>query len=176
MTTRRVWFMDVDGVMAPFGKGGAFTDWVRSAHEQYELWLSPTQAGLIQDILRRTGTELVWVTTWADDVAEYVERFLGWPAHRFAPLPHPDVAGADTGPSGRWWKLEAVEGLLEEMQPDRFVWSDDDHPEHRAAVTRTLSQIGASGLVQAPKPTVGLSRRWLREAEQHLAGLPSTAS
>lgn len=167
---RTVWFMDVDGVMSPFGKGGAFKDWVRSPHDQYELWLSPTQAELISGILERTGTELIWVTTWAHHAAEYVERFLGWPTHRFAALPAPDIKGGDHGPSGRWWKLDAVEAFLQELEPDRFVWSDDDHPQHHTTVTTALAAFNADGLIQAPKPTVGLSRRWLREAEEHLAG------
>ncbi len=169
--TARVWFMDVDGVLSPFGKGGAFRDWVRSPHDVYELWLSPTQAGLIRGVLERTGTELVWVTTWAHHAAEYVEGFLGWPAHRFAALPHPDSKGADVDPStGRWWKLDAVERFLDDLQPDRFVWSDDDLSRHRLQVLQALSRHDASGLLQAPKPHVGLSERWLREAEDHLTG------
>lgn len=171
----RVWFMDVDGVMSPFGRSGAFRDWVRSPHEVYELWLSPTQAGSIRSILERTGTELVWVTTWADNAATYVEGFLGWPTHRFAPLPHPGSRGADVDPAtGRWWKLDAVERFLVELQPERFVWSDDDLPKHRPEVLRALSRFEASGLLQSPKPTIGLSPRWLREAEDHLLdGQPS---
>ena len=173
----RVWFMDVDGVMSPFGKGGAFTDWVRSPHEIYKLCLSPTQAGLIQGILERTGTELVWVTTWAHHAATYVEDVLSWPAHRFAPLPHPGIKGADVDPaSGRWWKLDAVERFLGELQPDRFVWSDDDLSLHRPEVLRALSRGEASGLLQAPRPHVGLSERGLREAEDHLAGGQSSES
>jgi len=172
-----VWFMDVDGVLSPFGKGGAFRDWVRSPHEVYDLWLSPTQTDLIRGILDRTGTELVWVTTWAHEAAEYVEGFLGWPAHRFAPLPHPEAKGADVDPeTGRWWKLDAVERFLDELQPDRFVWSDDDLPRHGRAVLRALSRFDASRLLQAPKPHVGLSARWLREAEAHLTGGPSGGS
>ena len=167
---RAVWFMDVDGVISPFGKGGAFTDWIRSPHDEYDLWLSPIQVGLIGDILERTGTELIWVTTWADEVAEHVEEVLGWSQHRWVPLPTPDIKGGDRGPSGRWWKLDAVEDLLEELQPDRFVWSDDDHPQHHAAVARTVARFGEKALIQAPKPTVGLSRRWLRDAEEHLSG------
>lgn len=168
--TARVWFMDVDGVLSPFGKGGAFRDWVRSPHPQYELWLSPSQAQLIRGILQRTDTELVWVTTWAHEAAACIEQVLGWPTHRFAPRPHPDAKGADIDPAtGRWWKLDAVQRLLEELQPARFVWSDDDLPSHRGAVTRTLATVDTTGLLQAPKAHVGLSRRWLREAEDHLA-------
>ena len=167
----RVWFLDVDGVIAPFGKGGAFTDWVRSPHPEYELWLSPTQAGLIRGTLERTATELVWMTTWAHHAATYIEDVLGWPTHRFAPLPHPDIKGADRDPAtGRWWKLDAVERFLDELQPDRFVWSDDDLSRHRPEVLQALSRHDASGLLQAPRPYVGLSERWLREAEDHLAG------
>lgn len=167
----RLWFMDVDGVMAPYGRSGAFRDWVRSPHQVYELWLSPTQADVIREVLERTGTELVWVTTWAQDAAEYVEGVLGWPTHRFAPLPHPDTKGADVDPeTGRWWKLDAVERFLVELQPERFVWSDDDLPKHRPGVLRALSRFDASSLLQAPKPTIGLSEKWLREAEYFLAG------
>jgi hypothetical protein len=160
--------MDVDGVMAPFGKGGAYRDWVQSPHDRYELWLSPTQANWIRDILDEAGAELIWVSTWAHEAAEYIERFLGWPAHRFAELPHPDIKGGDRGPSGRWWKLEAVESFLDELQPDRFVWSDDDHARHRADVTASLARFDATPLIQCPKPYVGLSERWLREAREHL--------
>jgi hypothetical protein len=165
---RKVWFMDVDGVMAPFSKGGAFRDWRRSPHPVYELWLSPTQAETIRAVLDETGTELIWVTTWADEVAEYVESFLGWPNHRFAPLPHPDVAGGDHGPSGRWWKLDAVEGFLTELEPERCVWSDDDHHRHHRAVQTCLAGFETSVLVQRPKSYVGLSERLLREAFEHL--------
>jgi hypothetical protein len=165
---RSIWFMDVDGVMAPFGKGGAFRDWIRSPHERYELWLSPTQAAMIRDILTETGTELIWVTTWADQTAEYVERFLGWPTHRFAPLPRPDVTGGALGPTGRWWKLDAVERFLDELQPERIVWSDDDLDQHRVIVDRSLAAYRAHPLLQSPKPYIGLSERWLQEAREHL--------
>jgi hypothetical protein len=164
----RLWFMDIDGVMAPFGKGGAYRDWIRSPHDRYELWLSPAQAGRIRNILVETRTELIWVSTWAHEAAEYIERVLGWSKHRFAALPHPDIKGGDRGPSGRWWKLEAVEAFLAELEPDRFVWSDDDHARHRTAVARSLARFDASPLIQCPKPHVGLSERWLREAHDHL--------
>jgi hypothetical protein len=166
----KLWFMDVDGVLSPFGKGGAYRDWVRSPHDVYELWLSPTQGQLIREILVETETELVWVTTWAGDAATYVEDVLGWPRHRFAPLPHPDIKGADLGPTGRWWKLEAVERLVDELRPTRFVWSDDDHPRYRASVARAVAGMAARALLQAPVPHVGLSQRWLREARAHLEG------
>jgi len=168
--TARFWFLDVDGVIAPFGKGGAFTDWVRSPHPEYELWLSPTQADLIRRTLERTGTELVWVTTWAHDASTYIEDVFGWRTHRFAPLPHPDIKGADLDPAtGRWWKLDAVQRFLEELQPDRFVWSDDDLDQHRSAVRQALTGLGSSGLLQSPRPNVGLTRTLLREAEEHLS-------
>ena len=168
MRTRKVWFMDVDGVMAPFNRGGAFSDWQQSPHDLYDLWLSPTQTEIIRAVLDEARTELIWVTTWAEEVAEYVEDFLGWPRHRFAPLPDPDLAGADKGPSGRWWKLDAVAEFVDDLQPERFVWSDDDHRIHERAVTRWLQEIDSTPLIQSPKPLVGLSERWLREAFEHL--------
>ena len=167
----RVWFLDVDGVIAPFGKGGAFTDWVRSPHPEYELWLSPTQADLIRGILERTGTELVWVTTWAHDAAAYIEDVLSWPTHRFAPLPHPEIKGADLDPATRrWWKLDAVERFIEELRPDRFVWSDDDLDRHRFVARQALSGLGSTALLQSPTPHVGLTRTLLQQAEEHLGG------
>jgi len=157
--------------MAPFGRGGAFTDWVRSPHPRYELWLSPTQAGLIRGIVDRTGTDLIWVTTWAEHAAEYIEALLDWPIHRFAPLPQPDIKGADLDPAtGRWWKLDAVTCFLDELQPDRFVWSDDDLSRHGFAVREALTGLGGIGLLQSPKPHVGLTRTLLKEAEEHLSG------
>jgi hypothetical protein len=170
----KLWFMDVDGVIAPFGKGGAFRDWVRSPHPVYELWLSAKQAALIRRILLETDTQLIWVTTWADQVATYIEDVLGWPHHRFAPLPHPDLKGGDCGPTGRWWKLDAVEHVLDELRPSRFVWSDDDHPRHRSSVTQALQRHDAVPLLQAPSSYVGLSQRWLREAREHLEADPSS--
>jgi hypothetical protein len=170
VSSQRLWFMDVDGVMAPFGKGGAFKDWVRSPHERFELWLSPIQAAAIRRVLEETETELIWVTTWAHEAAEHVEGFLGWPNHRFAPRPQGEVFGDTTGSNGRWWKLDAVERFLTELQPARYVWSDDDHPAHRADVSAALRQLPGLPLVQAPNPYVGLSERWIREAREHLSG------
>jgi hypothetical protein len=153
VSSGRLWFMDVDGVMAPFGKGGAFKDWVRSPHERFELWLSPIQAAAIRRVLEETETDLIWVTTWAHEAAEHVEGFLGWPNHRFAPRPQGEVFGDTTGSNGRWWKLDAVERFLTELQPARYVWSDDDHPAHRADVSAALRQLPGLPLVQAPTRT-----------------------
>ncbi len=165
----RLWFMDVDGVMAPFSHGGSFGDWERSEHPRYELWLSATQAERIQTILSETGTELIWVSTWAHDAAEYVESFLGWPTYEYAPLPHARASGGGLGPSGRWWKLEAVEGFLAARRPARFVWSDDDHPWHREAVRSSLTGFEAQGLLQVPDPMVGLTEKELDHAHEHLS-------
>jgi hypothetical protein len=167
---RSIWFMDVDGVMAPFSRGGAFRDWVRSPHERYQLWLSPTQAASIREVLTATGTDLIWVTTWAEHAAEYVERFLGWPTHRFAPLPLPGLKGGDPGPTGRWWKLDAVEHFLHEQRPERMVWSDDDLDRHRSSVVGSLATYRARPLLQSPNPHIGLTERAIREAREHLNG------
>ena len=160
----------MDGAIALCsGRGGAFTDWVRSPHLEYELWLSPTQAGVIQGILERTGTELVWVSTWAHNAATYIEDVLGWSTHRFALLPHPDITGADTDPeTGRWWKLDVVERLQAERQPGRFVWSDDDLTPRRCGPSNGGWAL-ACGLLQAADQQVGLTRDLLRETEEHLA-------
>jgi hypothetical protein len=99
-----------------------------------------------------------------------VERLLGWPTHRLAPLPRPDIKGGDLGPTGRWWKLDAVEGFFDEFQPELTVWSDDDLDRHRASVTRALATYRVRPLLQSPKPYIGLCERWLREAHEHLAG------
>ncbi len=169
-TQPNLWFMDVDGVLSPYGRSDAYDDWIRSPHERYVLWLSPTQAAAIQEVLESTGTELVWVSTWAEEAGASIDDVLGWPRHRYAPLPTPGTRGSSRGPSGRWWKLEAVERLLAERQPSRFVWSDDDHPHHRRDVEDALRSYDAHGLLQAPEPTVGLTPQDIAAAHDHLAG------
>ena len=49
-------------------------------------------------------------------------------------------------------------------------------PPTSLASPRALSWLDATGLLQAPKPTIGLSERWLREAEVHLLGAQSSGS
>ena len=161
--------MDVDGVLSPFGRGEAYDDWFRPPHEPYVLWLSPTQTAAIHGVLASTGAELIWVSTWAEQAPRAIDDALGWPRHDFAPLPSPDARGSSRGPSGRWWKLEAVERLLAERRPARFVWSDDDHPRHRADVEAALDRFDACGLLQAPEPTIGLTPEAIRAARDHLA-------
>lgn len=168
-TCPALWLMDVDGVLSPFGRSEAYDDWRRSPHERYALWLSPSQTSAIHEVLETTGTELVWVSTWAEKAPRAIDDVLGWPRHRYVPLPSPDARGSSRGPSGRWWKLEAVERLFAEQRPARFVWSDDDHPHHRSDVEAALERFDACGLLQAPEPTVGLTPQAIHAARAHLA-------
>jgi Swiss Army Knife RNA repair-like protein len=148
-------YLDVDGVICPFGATGA-TDW----GSQWQI----SDAGLLEvtyarelveslnDLSSTPGLRCVWLTSWEEMAPEYL-----CPAIGLAGRDWPVLASNGLGGGENWWKLQAVQQDIEASAPDRAVWIDDQL-EFEAAAGAWASILGARMLLISPHPRRGMSK------------------
>lgn len=158
-------YLDVDGVLCPFGPEGPSdwgTDFVHAAIGLTGVHYAP---GLVEELNRlshRPGVRFVWLTSWEDMAPQYLCRAIGldgrhWPVLR---------CGEQNG-IHEWWKLEAIQRDIERYSPVRAVWIDDQLGFEEAAGAWT-SMVGSGILAISPEPRRGISRAELRRIKAFL--------
>lgn len=119
-----VWFLDVDGVVSPFGVGETWNDAFLYPSQPGDLSV-PYRREVIDRIARlhaRRVVEVRWLTTWDADL------LVAWQEVGLGPF---EIA--DRGAMGRrrWWKANVVEQWLAASPVRRAVWTDDDLTQGR---------------------------------------------
>lgn len=133
-----------------FDNDGVFNLFSKSAKNATRSMVGPWPVSYREDVLVRVRSILaredvigVWLTTWLEDKAllAELEHRLGLEGLMDLRAPHFKVStgwgGVSEDPAfaGRageepnlasWWKLRSWELLLEEVQPERAAWFDDD--------------------------------------------------
>jgi hypothetical protein len=194
-----IWLLDVDGVLnavtnqpdpavwPDWRQGTATADGVR-----WPICFSPTVARSIRRIHESGLAEVRWLTTWGGHANGELRELLGLPelpvvAERpslAAALPDDAVVsgaashGDAVGDHGPWWKLAAVQAVVE-AEPDRvLVWTDDEL-RYQIEATWWVADHVRRSLLLSPPPRVGLPPRLLRQIEDFCAGeiqRPSTST
>jgi hypothetical protein len=123
----------------------------------FRLFVNPANGPLLWKLVRETGAELAWGTTWEDYANPCVGRLLGLPDLRWAPVRDGD---------------HKADGIVPWTQGRPFVWFDDE-PD-AAEVTARLAGDQPHLVVQVDE-SVGLTADHLAEARAWLADLPAAA-
>lgn len=142
-------FIDIDGVLNPdILRSGGF----EVVEQGYKLKLHKVYGAWLSDLATRTGSELVWGTTWEHLANDAVGRHLELPR-----LPHLDLSRRKLSETMEPVKARAA---LEYSDGGPFVYFDDWPLQYFLKGTR--------GLHIQVNPEFGLMKRHIIEAEKWL--------
>jgi hypothetical protein len=165
-------FLDVDGVLIPYGIGPApdSPTVLLAGPDADEELLSRINPALGPRLLL-LGCELVWATGWEDEANDVISPRVKLPR---LPVLEWNSADVESGPSRLHWKTR---GLIDCAGGRPFVWVDDeisqadrdwielDHPGS-ALLYRIDYQIGLT------EADIGVIERWLDDLPAGVELLP----
>lgn len=160
-------YLDVDGVISPFGQRGSadFSDWQCTTTLTWSLEMAAK--------LKALDFKYVWLTTWQHEANEYVSSTLG--------LGQMEVIERRSFEATGWWKWEEL--LAQHPVGEPFVWIDDEilrgegdeldwtQRGQGLRLDETLSVLEAKYLLISPDGNVGLTREHLAEMAEFLAAV-----
>jgi len=150
----RTLYLDVDGVVCPFGPEGA-TAW-GSAWRRADAGLLPVAfaaelvAGL-NTLARTPGLRCVWLTSWEELAPQYLCPAVGLAGRNWPYL----AADGAAGGSG-WWKLRAIQADVEKTCPEAVAWVDDQLA-FEAEAQQWARIFGRRILAVSPHPRRGIT-------------------
>ncbi|MDQ0769219.1 hypothetical protein QF031_001968 [Pseudarthrobacter defluvii] len=162
----RTLYLDVDGVVCPFGPEGT-TGW-GSAWQRAEAGLLPVAfaaelvAGL-NALARTPGLRCVWLTSWEELAPQYL-----CPAVGLVGTDWPYLAAVGPGSGTGWWKLRAIQADVENTGPGAFAWVDDQLA-FEAEAQQWARILGRRVLTVSPHPRHGITPAELNRLRSFLA-------
>lgn len=155
-----VWFLDVDGVVSPYGNSKRWTGPTLLGgpiDSDLAVPYRPEVIARIQEAHASGMAEVRWLTTWDEEALADWER-VGLGPFQVAPRP----SGGDRSR----WKFRVVTAWLARHPTRRAVWTDDD------PMPPQVRDLDAGRLLAIePDHTVGLTlehlssiMRWLRQS------------
>jgi hypothetical protein len=147
-------YLDVDGVVCPFGATGT-TPWGSRWRLANAGVLEVAYAGHLVEGLNQLsqvpGVRFVWLTSWEDMAADYLCPAIGLAGSHWPCL---TAEGGGTGDG--WWKLAALQEDLAANTPDGIVWIDDQLRYEQEALA-WAEFLGPRILTVSPDPRRGIS-------------------
>ena len=136
-------FLDVDGVLIPFG-GSDYPLYPTDSANPLLSRLDPAHGSRLAGL----PCDLVWATTWLSDANDQIAPLLGLPSLPVVTWPDEDPPV----PTGVHWKTPF---LVEYAAGRPFAWVDDElGPADRAWVS---ARHGGDALLHKVDPRVGLT-------------------
>lgn len=148
-------YLDVDGVLCPFGAAGKTdwgTAWSSAGAGLLEVSYAVEVVKALNELAGRPDVRFVWLTSWEGLAAEVLCPAIGLAGQEW-----PILAGDGRGGGAGWWKLQAIQEDLETTAPDRAVWIDDQLDFEQEA-RDWAGFLRARLLLISPNPRRGLSR------------------
>ena len=174
--TKAYWFMDVDGVLNMFPRGTPPKDIKRgeatpfqmdkpyAGNTMFPITWSPSVLKRIRQMHEEGLVEVVWMTTWGRGVKYGLAELLDLPDFEVAADPE-DHPYRSMGWQS-WWKAHAVRAFIEERNPSKIVWTDDDLMYHKDKVQDIHEAVDS--MLICPQEHQGLTHRQLDKIEAFL--------
>lgn len=154
-----VWFLDIDGVLAPFDRRQPDLEAIRLGGWQGTVLISPSVITRIRALHDAGLVEVQWLTSWEDEAAMVLAPALGLGKYRVHAEP------TDVPVDARlYWKEKVVRDHAAGRA--RFVWTDDEMTYYGSQVSVVADHPEA--LVIAPDSHVGLTHEHLDLIEAYL--------
>lgn len=150
----RTLYLDVDGVVCPFGPEGASgwgSSWQYADAGLLPVAYAPELVDGLNGIAAMAGVRCVWLTSWEDLAPQYLCPAIGLDGERW-----PCLTAAGTGTGAGWWKLRAIQDDVEASSPESVAWIDDQLAFEAEAQSWT-TVMGRRILALSPDPRRGIS-------------------
>ncbi|TRW44404.1 HAD domain-containing protein [Georgenia yuyongxinii] len=155
--------IDIDGTLLPLGPVEEGTS-IRYGRKMR----LPVRWPVVQAVagLSAAGVEVIWLTTWTDELALRLGEQLRLPQFQ-VPAQVDEPARRPTWWHG--WKSRTALSIVEQRRPRRWAWADDDIP---TTVRSRLRREHPEGLVIAPDGQTGLTAAHMTRIEEWLLKEP----
>ncbi|WP_461190100.1 HAD domain-containing protein [Arthrobacter sp. Z4-13] len=150
----RTLYLDVDGVICPFGpegRSGWGTFWRRADAGLLPVAFAPELVRGLNSLAAMPEVRCVWLTSWEELAPRYLCPAIGLDGGRW---PFLTSEGSGSGPE--WWKLRAIQADVEETGPAAVAWADDQLA-FEAEAQAWAEVVGRRLLTVSPNPRRGIS-------------------
>ena len=159
-------YLDVDGVLCPFGPAGTTgwgSEWCHADAGLLPVAYARELVAGLNTLAAVPDVTCAWLTSWEDMAAEYLCPAIGLDGSRWPCL---TAEGSNAGEG--WWKLAALQADVERSNPERIVWIDDQL-QFEAEAQAWARFLGARILLVSPDPRRGISPAELASVSSFLS-------
>jgi hypothetical protein len=150
----RTLYLDVDGVICPFGPDGRTgwgTPWRRAAAGLLPVAFAAELVKGLNSLAATSELRCVWLTSWEELAPQYLCPAIGLEGSRW-----PFLTAFGSGSGSDWWKLRALQADVEETGPVAVAWADDQLA-FEAEAQAWAAVMGRRLLALSPNPRCGIS-------------------
>jgi hypothetical protein len=161
----RTLYIDVDGVICPFGPEGDSgwgSGWQYSDAGLLPVAYAPELVDGLNGIAAMAGVRCVWLTSWEELAPQYL-----CPATSLDGARWPYLTAAGAGSGAGWWKLRAIQDDVENTSPEAVAWIDDQLM-FEAEAQAWARLLGRRILALSPDPRRGISPAELEQIRSFL--------
>lgn len=163
-------FLDVDGVINSFSdrppkkNTNWLGEWRTEKVDGVRVMWSVELIERLNTLGHHPDVQIVWATDWRSTASEILSGVIGADSAHWGLLDPSDALLEDTQ---RWWKHDFIRGCIDEYNPTRSLWVDDNIFNAKNA-RYWLEERGKNFLALPTNPYHGITHRQMIIIEGYL--------